>query len=1234
MPSTPDYDNRYTEVAKLLSGRAPRTASPAQSWQSLLPTGSASGTTTPIKPPERKTDGNLGQAFIDILSAGSYATAGIGQKIGENYKAIGEGNIGGALDLFNPFSVLPAAVKGNVDKRVWADNLRDLGVDEDVAVGAGLALDIALDPLWLVPGGAIAAGVKGTYQGARLASSASKAGIKLERSAMDKAGSLVKDLNAPRIKAGAKPTTVSGEVRGFTKSTGKTESDLLSGLFAQGTGQRLGTFSSDRVANIAEGIRQGNIDNYSNLWAQRSQRKVFKQEKKAAKAAAKAGEVPLDPAQIIPVGGVPAAMAAKGKVIPDEVGTPAEKAANTIDDALDASQTLKSDVDQVKEVAPAFDEAVDAAGVKTVYDNARDTFGKASDDYVRTNKDKLGLEEVQYDYRAVKPNQRSVEMAEVYAKLVSDPTNPEVIRAYNALRGESAEQFRYLTEDLGIKIEYVNYDPYNVVKNGKSVPDSASMMRDVTENKRLLVRDSAQDFIEYPHPILTIAENNVFRAVHEFFGHSSSGSNFSAAGEEAAWLSHSRMFSPEARRAMTTETRGQNSYYNFYDPERKTFAPQKAALMPDEFVLAPDEYARYLEKSEGVINTPGYVGVVMSNLVRLADRLLDDGSRLASPVAMSKQYSPAQVTKMTGSLKAITGAKIYSAASPEVKSARKILNQISTELSKSTALGFSKAITSKREMALKDLTELIQDNVGVAIPEKQMPAQVGGAMLKQKLDEIEDVTDLLADALAAEGRPIGDLQPFKPTIWDVRNGVGVGSKYAKPDFSTAKLERYFANDPLLADEAQMAIAMGTAKTFKVYIRKGETKQMAMARRQSQIWDSFRARNEAKLKIIVDRERTDWVAENTIPNSEVFIKASDGTFLGRGELPASIPPGAIQVVNGRPVSSVGKMLDGIRSVINRPSQYSIAEYPEALQKWVLGKLKAIDGNLAKGNVEDLRFRNEVNAIEEVAAKLWKDNEFIASMADARLVAQLGAKGVAQLAKKPKMEFFVNAPIDRTIGAPDVAKIGRKEDGKVQARDAYNGQPLTGDAAETFGEASYRILDDKGNTFDGLTRGQYVSQLSDNGKKLGLLQEARATLGAISDGISSGKVSGEAGQVEVLTSIMNSLGIKTAESASPAEIFKAFEKVPARFEEVVRGIESAAKVESLAPALSNAFGVSAAERVSLLKAIDRIDFKEVTDTLDAITDDAIDFLDATCGGLRSGPSLAGDDVLTRVLGGLGG
>jgi hypothetical protein len=83
--------------------------------------------------------------------------------------------------------------------------------------------------------------------------------------------------------------------------------------------------------------------------------------------------------------------------------------------------------------------------------------------------------------------------------------------------------------------------------------------------------------------------NDEFRVVHDVFGHFKEGVGFRAGGEENAWRSHSTMYSDAARGAMTSETRGQNSWVN-YGPHGETnrtasesetvFAPQKIGLMP------------------------------------------------------------------------------------------------------------------------------------------------------------------------------------------------------------------------------------------------------------------------------------------------------------------------------------------------------------------------------------------------------------------------------------------------------------------------------------------------------------------------------------------------------------------------------------------------------------------------------------------------------------------------------
>jgi hypothetical protein len=84
--------------------------------------------------------------------------------------------------------------------------------------------------------------------------------------------------------------------------------------------------------------------------------------------------------------------------------------------------------------------------------------------------------------------------------------------------------------------------------------------------------------------------NDAFRAVHDAFGHFGSGNPFfRAAGEERAFQEHARMYSPEARGAMASETRGQNSWLNYgpYAVPNRTalgadtvFADQKTGLLP------------------------------------------------------------------------------------------------------------------------------------------------------------------------------------------------------------------------------------------------------------------------------------------------------------------------------------------------------------------------------------------------------------------------------------------------------------------------------------------------------------------------------------------------------------------------------------------------------------------------------------------------------------------------------
>jgi hypothetical protein len=71
------------------------------------------------------------------------------------------------------------------------------------------------------------------------------------------------------------------------------------------------------------------------------------------------------------------------------------------------------------------------------------------------------------------------------------------------------------------------------------------------------------DFLHNVDKETGLNSNEMFRAVHDAFGHGIRGNSFGALGEEVAWGSHAQMYSPLARIAMTSETRGQNSFVNY-----------------------------------------------------------------------------------------------------------------------------------------------------------------------------------------------------------------------------------------------------------------------------------------------------------------------------------------------------------------------------------------------------------------------------------------------------------------------------------------------------------------------------------------------------------------------------------------------------------------------------------------------------------------------------------------------
>lgn len=230
--------------------------------------------------------------------------------------------------------------------------------------------------------------------------------------------------------------------------------------------------------------------------------------------------------------------------------------------------------------ASVFDQAVEVA---QAYANAAGFEYTPPTNYVKVDKE------------------RAARIANAYEEMQHNPSDPEVIAAYDAMIAETEAQYQAML-DAGIEIEFIDFD-----KTGDPYAESPRLMtEDVRNNNHMWVfstKDgfgSSDTFDPVDNPLLRdtkfkdkngvpMLANDVFRAVHDYFGHVKEGVGFRADGEENAWRAHAAMYSPLARRAMTSETRGQNSWVNFgphgeanqtATADTTVYADQKIGLLP------------------------------------------------------------------------------------------------------------------------------------------------------------------------------------------------------------------------------------------------------------------------------------------------------------------------------------------------------------------------------------------------------------------------------------------------------------------------------------------------------------------------------------------------------------------------------------------------------------------------------------------------------------------------------
>jgi hypothetical protein len=154
-----------------------------------------------------------------------------------------------------------------------------------------------------------------------------------------------------------------------------------------------------------------------------------------------------------------------------------------------------------------------------------------------------------------------------------------IYAAWRAFENETLAQWAVL-ESLGFSMRVVDSNPYE---------NAAELFEDVAR-KHIDVLSTAETG---GHPLLSNYSNDVFRAVHDILGHSATGRGFDRHGEEAAYLAHSAIYSPMARMALATETRGQNAALI----STGEFQVQKVAILP-EWMRGVRRLSSWLDNSE------------------------------------------------------------------------------------------------------------------------------------------------------------------------------------------------------------------------------------------------------------------------------------------------------------------------------------------------------------------------------------------------------------------------------------------------------------------------------------------------------------------------------------------------------------------------------------------------------------------------------------------------------------
>lgn len=200
--------------------------------------------------------------------------------------------------------------------------------------------------------------------------------------------------------------------------------------------------------------------------------------------------------------------------------------------------------------------------------------------------------------------EQTAKIVYAYETRKHDPNDPETKAAYDAYKRETLQQYNHAVS-RGLKVQRWEQE-------GQPYANSQAMRDHLDRDHSLFYFPTAHGYDSADastNPLLEqapghppgVVYNDLFRAVHEYFGHGMHGHEFGPKGEVRAWHEHAKLYSPLARKALTNETLGQTQWF-FHGPHaekpvsERPFPEQRTALLPQH--VEPDLGAQKLARQK------------------------------------------------------------------------------------------------------------------------------------------------------------------------------------------------------------------------------------------------------------------------------------------------------------------------------------------------------------------------------------------------------------------------------------------------------------------------------------------------------------------------------------------------------------------------------------------------------------------------------------------------------------